>query len=88
MCDSDVRNDEEAPMWSMMGDSSFQADMSRQELSELPESLYARTTLQILDVHSNKLTSLGADIGNSLTRLPLSAHVVSIAVCTLTHTLS
>lgn len=47
----------------MMGDSTFQADLSRQDLTELPESLFARTTLQILDVHSNKLSSLPSDIG-------------------------
>jgi hypothetical protein len=57
-------------MWSMMGDSSFQADMSRQDLTELPESLFSRNTLQILDVHANKLTSLTSDVGTANPPLP------------------
>lgn len=54
----------------MMGDSSFQADMSRQDLTELPESLFSRNTLQILDVHANKLTSLTSDVGTANPPLP------------------
>lgn len=76
-------------MWSMMGDSSFQADMSRQDLTELPESLFSRNTLQILDVHANKLTSLTSDVvkltnltvlvasHNLLTKLPKSIDKLS-----------
>ena len=76
-------------MWSMMGDSSFQADMSRQDLTELPESLFSRNTLQILDVHANKLTSLTSDVGTANTPFPFLFHFYGRAVplCIACHAL-